>query len=358
LNLSPSEKEFEMFVAPEDYKKSLTSLISEEKNVDFAVAFWGEGAQDLIPENTDHTIRIICNLTTGGTNPSVVRSFLTRIRDGNSSLQIRHSSRLHAKVVVGSKQALIGSANLSTNGLGLEDESLAHWLEAGIHTCDLQEIGAAQKWFETLWQSDAVSEINDEDLAAAQIAWDRKQNARPPLDGDPMSPFTMGKFSVDELRGRPAYVTIYRKWLSREAREAKEAEEQSASLALKQAGKIDWWAYECWDGLPQAPAELLGIYWGLKGKLLVEGVCTLVSCKSVPFTYDNGEDGWIELAAPRPQLLGRPFTTQDASALKEEISEFIEVLWHNARKQENGEHACVIHLAEMVRVWNDWKTSR
>ncbi|MGF6282870.1 hypothetical protein QF010_001506 [Pseudomonas silensiensis] len=33
-----------------------------------------------------------------------------------------------------------------------------------------------------------------------------------PLEGDTSAAFTMERFSVDELKGRPAYVTIYRKW--------------------------------------------------------------------------------------------------------------------------------------------------
>ncbi|NVZ84722.1 hypothetical protein HX836_23200 [Pseudomonas yamanorum] len=346
-----------MFVAPADYKDQLKSLIAEEQNLDFAVAFWGDGAENLIPLNAARSVRIICNLRTGGTNPAVVRYFLSKIKDGNSSLQIKHSSHLHAKVVVGQNQALIGSANMSTNGLGLEDGGLARWMEAGIHTRDSQEVASAHEWFNSLWESDDVSTIADEDLLAAQIAWDRKQNARPPLDGDPRAPFTMGRFSVDELKGRPAYVTIYRKWLSKEARAAQEAEEQSAVSAMKDAGKIRWWAYECWDGLPQAPAEMIGIYWGTRGKLLVEGVCRLLESDSVPFTYDNGDEGWIELAAPKKQLLGRPFDIKDAKALQAELTDFIDVLWHKAVKTENGEYACVIHLAEMVRVWGEWRSA-
>lgn len=346
-----------MFVAPTDYKNRLTSLIAEEENLDFAVAFWGDGAEDLIPLDSDYSVRIICNLRTGGTNPAVIRYFLKKIKDGNSTLQIKHSSRLHAKVIVGQKQALIGSANMSTNGLGLEDGALAHWMEAGIHTRDSQEVTSAREWFEHLWESDAVSTIEDEDLSAAQLAWDRKQNARPPLDGDPTAPFTMGRFSVDELRGRPAYVTIYRKWLSKEAKAVQEIEEQSARSAMKDEGKIRWWAYECWDGLPQAPAEIIGIYWGTRGRLIVEGVCRLLEIDSVPFIYDSGEEGWIELAAPKKQLLGRPFDIKDAKALQDELGEFIHVLWHTAEKIENGEYACVIHLAEMVRVWKEWRVA-
>ena len=90
----------------------------------------------------------------------------------------------------------------------------------------------------------------------------------------------------------------------------------------------------------------------------MEGVCTLVDCESVPFTYENGEEGWIELAAPQQRFLDRPFSTEDAASLTEEISEFIEVLWFSAKKIEQGEHACVIHLAEMVRIWNEWKANQ
>ncbi|MBL3607159.1 hypothetical protein [Pseudomonas syringae] len=73
-----------MFVAPADYKDQLKSLIAEEQNLDFAVAFWGDGAENLIPLDSARSVRIICNLRTGGTNPAVVRYFLSKIKDGNS----------------------------------------------------------------------------------------------------------------------------------------------------------------------------------------------------------------------------------------------------------------------------------
>ncbi len=81
--------------------------------LDCAVAFWCKGAEALIPKNVKP--RIICDLTSGGTNPQVVRDFLERCKD-----KVKHLDSLHAKVYVGKNAAIVTSANASINGLGFE----------------------------------------------------------------------------------------------------------------------------------------------------------------------------------------------------------------------------------------------
>ncbi|WP_249000956.1 hypothetical protein [Pseudomonas sp. MWU13-2924] len=68
---------------------------------------------------------------------------------------------------------------MSTNGLGLVEGTQAQWMEVGVHTRDSKDACSARNWFEVLWSSDDVSEIEDEDLLAAQIAWNRRQMVKP-----------------------------------------------------------------------------------------------------------------------------------------------------------------------------------
>ncbi|PHX40330.1 hypothetical protein AO263_34730 [Pseudomonas sp. NZIPFR-PS5] len=198
------------FITPNWYRKALTRLVTEEDSLDVAVAFWGDGAQKLIHPVETKPIRIICNLKTGGTNPRVIESFLTLSREVGLQVQIRQCDVLHAKVVLGKTQAVIGSANISANGLGIEDEDSAHWLEAGVHIRERSELDKMQAWFDSLWSSAHVRAIENSDIQAAQIAWER--NRQPPTPATASIPefFSFTDFTVPSLRRAKAYALLYR----------------------------------------------------------------------------------------------------------------------------------------------------
>lgn len=130
------------FVTPDDYKQRFEQLLDNEHDLSLAVAFWGEGAVKLISSRPSKHFRILCNLMSGGTNPYVIRELCELAESSGGRIQIRQCDRLHAKVVVGKRQALIGSANVSGNGLGLGDQGSAHWLEAGVLTSEESVVGA------------------------------------------------------------------------------------------------------------------------------------------------------------------------------------------------------------------------
>lgn len=133
-----------------------------------AVAFWGLGAAAKIIDRKG--ARLICNLASGGTNPYEIEKL---IKDG---CEIRQHDRLHAKVYIGGGRAVITSANLSANGLGLEGDEAAHWHEAGIVTSDVQPVS---KWFDELWAD--TEEILPKDLEKAKALWEQRRSVKPPL---------------------------------------------------------------------------------------------------------------------------------------------------------------------------------
>ena len=61
---------------------------------------------------------------------------------------VRQIDRLHAKVYIGDQQAVITSANASINGLGLEGNDLAGWIETGVEVPAKE----ALPWFENIWK--------------------------------------------------------------------------------------------------------------------------------------------------------------------------------------------------------------
>jgi hypothetical protein len=128
--------------------------ICRGKSISCAVAFWGRGADDLIGNPEGRTIRLICNLKMGGTNPDVIAALM------ESDIRVRQSNRLHAKVYIGDTQAVITSANASINGLGLEGDELAGWIETGVEV-PAQE---ALPWFDKLWaESKPITPQNMDD---------------------------------------------------------------------------------------------------------------------------------------------------------------------------------------------------
>jgi len=75
----------------------------------------------------------------GRSNREAIQNFLTDHRD-----RVRHVNNLHAKVVLGNDQALIGSANFTTKGL-------TGRTEMSVLLDEQETINELTNWFETVW---------------------------------------------------------------------------------------------------------------------------------------------------------------------------------------------------------------
>lgn len=154
----------------ESIAAQVRALIAEHFSttpISIAVAFWGRGAETLFV-NDKASYRVICNLRAGGTNPDVIR-----LLEGMENVDIRQLDTLHAKVIVAGGGGVVSSANFSTNGLGLEGESTATWIEAGVFVSGTSPMfQAITDWFSVLWgQSQSIT---DSDLRHAEDAWARR----------------------------------------------------------------------------------------------------------------------------------------------------------------------------------------
>lgn len=143
----------------------LTKSQPEAEPLRIAVAFWGNGAERIVA--SERRYQIICNLLSGGTNPEVIRALRVM-----PNVEIRHLAELHAKVILTSTLAIVGSANFSADGLGIGNIARAGWLEAAA----VIEATAVERWFEAHWQ--AASEVSDEELGLAAAAWENRGNGR------------------------------------------------------------------------------------------------------------------------------------------------------------------------------------
>jgi hypothetical protein len=152
--------------------RSLTTSQPHFEPIRIAVAFWGSGAQAVIDPSRQY--EVICNLTGGATNPAVVRDLRAM-----PNVRIRHMDQLHAKVVLAGKRAIVGSANFSANGLGLDGSEVTGWLEAAA-VIDGTDVGP---WFDAHWK--AAAEVSDDDLDLAELTWanrSRPNTSESPFD--------------------------------------------------------------------------------------------------------------------------------------------------------------------------------
>jgi len=165
---SPSETSF---LHGRSLSQGIKALARAEE-LDLAVAFWGNGASELLGISDGRArIRIVCDLMSGACNPHELRRL--RLTPG---VAIRNAPGLHAKVYLAPTEAIVCSANASANGLGFEDAEVEFQHEAGLRTT--AQLDKIRAWFDGVW-STAGSEITDGDLEAAAGLWKQRRNHRP-----------------------------------------------------------------------------------------------------------------------------------------------------------------------------------
>lgn len=105
----------------------------------------------------------------GGADPALAR-FLAQHHEA-----IRDARGVHAKVVIGTDLALLGSANLTTQGLGSR-------FEMGCLVHDENAIAELRQWFEALWTHAAPLDVAKIDATTSTI------RATPSASGDGPTP--------------------------------------------------------------------------------------------------------------------------------------------------------------------------
>lgn len=132
-----------------------------------AVAFWGDGAADLLKGCSSEgalDVKIVCDISMGSTSPRELELLGAPNND-----KLRFHDGLHAKVYISSKGAVVGSANASSNGIGLRHRDHARFTEAGTYYGPEEEPwDKAAQWFKKLYNG--ASQI---DKHALSRAWDR-----------------------------------------------------------------------------------------------------------------------------------------------------------------------------------------
>ena len=136
------------------------------RGVRYAVAFWGTGATDrLFPSGLPDDARIVCDISLGSTNPQELRAL-----GAPSNPKLKHLERLHAKVYISDRGAIVCSANASDNGIGFLD--VARLVEAGVLIAPGSDAHCCiETWFEDIWKRSRG--LDSAALARAEVAWNR-----------------------------------------------------------------------------------------------------------------------------------------------------------------------------------------
>lgn len=328
-----------MFTSSIDYQKRVTEVIKEDGELLLAVSFWGRGAETLIHPRANGPVKLICNLKSGATNPDTIEALRNR-----NGVTVKQHDRLHAKVVVGSRTAVVGSANFSSNGLNLEGDELQGWEEAGLLTQDATHRDQIKQWFGAMWR-DSRS-IDDQDIKEARAIWAKRRGTRIQKTSISGRSFALGDFTSRDVLDRPVFLVIYTDYLSDDAEAAgRKREEEITGQPVARSSKP---MYENWPELPK-DAELIDIYRGPRGALKCTGV--FKRTEEFEFKYKNGKKGHLAICRKVHHVMDRPFQSKDASKLVSTLQPHIEAIWNSqsAKGSKDGMGKC-IKLADVIEV--------
>ena len=332
-----------MLIHDKPYLDTLRDMLKEAQMASVAVAFWGQGSEWLFKDWRGTSLRIICNLALGGTNPAAIEK-LQKLKGA----EVHQLDNLHAKLVLTDRQLVLGSANISTNGLGLEASEAAGFRELGMLSRDAKDLKDAGAWFDALWKTSR--KIEEADLELARKAWAKRRKGRPFRK----EAGTGGLLELQAagLKEREIYFAVYHKHLSPLAKERLKAENQkltsSANPSHDKLGLYEGWGV---DELPKDPkAVIIPIYWGVRGRIDVCKAQRPVPELEDSYTNDGGERWRLDFVAyvKDPRTLDLPFSFMpaDRKQLHKPISD-----WLKSTQDIREESAFCVPAHDFLHWW-------
>lgn len=215
-------------------KKAANSVI--------AVPFWGKGAVSTLGLHEGPTTRIVCNLDSVACNPEVIDQIQ------KLHIEVRTHPRLHAKIYATESLAIVGSSNVSTNGLTVEGSASKGWIEANVASDDPDLVADVFALFETIWGDGETRKVRASDIKAARAA----REAHPPIVGGHGN-----KTLLAACRDRPddfgtVYVAAYGEGLGKGGLRALSAVKKGAAAPEPGLTAADFrkaWGYQ-YDDIP------------------------------------------------------------------------------------------------------------
>jgi len=326
-----------VFLSGDCYRKCMLDITSRGDALDVAVAFLGECADLLIAPKG--VARVLCNLESGATNPAVVREL-----QKHSGIEVRTLADLHAKVILADHAAIVGSANLSANGLGFEGGEAARWVEAGTLVTEQSELPKIRAWFADLWSR--ATEIGPDQLAIAEAAWSRRRGTRPLRHSASARSGLFARLMEDHqlAKDRPLYLVAYRDHMSKEATNAFERWRDKQGFGADRTMEC----YENWDELPD-DAYLIDIYCGPRGGVKPCGLYWTGPEKiSFGFNYRGAGQGTVRVVFKQSRFEGLPVLRKELDEFVGRIRPYIVGLLEQTEANQ-GDNAFCIPVQEFMR---------
>lgn len=240
--------------APDDVRREITRVLSSGSPARAAVAFWGRDAERSLGITAKRLrecgLEIICDLESGACNPQAIRDL------AKLGATVRYLSKLHAKVYLGDGEVVVGSANASSNGLGLEDIEVDGSAEACLVTTDSAVVSDCEGWFADMWNK--ATKVTEEALKRAESAWCSKRQHRSIMAGQNHDLLAVLRADLAYFSDRNIFVRV-------DAEEVSDAAIETAHAEI--GGRWEkHGVFEDWDDMPP-DADVIEFVWE-KGKAI------------------------------------------------------------------------------------------
>ena len=299
------------FLHNKNYRKEIVKVFSNCQELDVAVAFFGLDSIELFRKSKDKKIRVICNLESGACNPYLIEKI-----HKHKNVIIKTNPKLHAKTLIQKNSAIIGSANISSNGLSLEDNELSGWLETGVLTTSKSIISESKSWFNETWGSSVT--VKTTDIEKYKALWRERRNSRISKNSS-LSIIEASRTNSSTFKDRKIYFAVYRD--DNPSDEAYEAFESAKAVHSNLSEHLDF--YEEWSDLPE-DSYLISIYVGPRLGARVDGINKTHHRKLIEeFSNSSGETGEIILCFKEENILGHKLTMKDKKFIKDNIKKLI-----------------------------------
>ena len=240
---------------------------------------------------------------------------------------------LHAKVILNETSAIVGSANLSTNGLNHENDEDPGWIEAGVATQDPVQIKAITEWFERQWS--LTKEITKSNLNVAQENWDKRRKTRI----NRSNAQSLFDLPVSSLRDTPIFIALYTEEASNQAEKAFEELQKGIQ---KQVDNSKLSFFEQWDDLP-IDSSIISVCVGPRGGAEIEGTYRRIPSLDRKYKI-RMESHKIQVVIREDEILNFPFSSTEQKKLKNIIADRVKK-YHN----EERDNAILIPLYEALK---------
>lgn len=303
--------------------KAVVELMTSKDDIFCAVAFWGSGGIALLKNSLDKNpkrkITIICNLESGATNPDFVSWCLKNPKN----FTILTSSKLHANVILGAKKYIVGSTNISANGLGHKNDETNGLMEASITGDDAKTAKEILSWFKS--EEKKAKKITTKMLKEARLVWARRKQIKEFEDPGAKSLIEHFINNPDDFIGKNINLAIYKNDFDENANEALNTFKENGQVQdnkKKHNNNLD--PFQNWPNLPK-DAYLIKIKY-TQNKVSFTGLSYIpIHPAMIDFEDTDGEVSNLAIGTEIKKIYTLPLSKKDKDILKRSTPDLFKI---------------------------------